>query len=168
MRFLGTVGHFSKLDEISDQHDGDIVEVLDNNVTYVYYKGQWHEFKQVKQFDEPLKIFISGPMSGYEKYNFPKFDEIEEKLVSFGYEVVNPARISRRYKEKDVKSDRSVYDKMVQEQIAAEKSCDAILLLNGWQKSKGVRRELELALLANMEVFLESDMDKLSDIKYRN
>lgn len=37
-------------------------------------------------------IFISGPMSGYEEWNFPAFHAAEAKLQAEGYEVISPAR----------------------------------------------------------------------------
>lgn len=105
------------------------------------------------------KVFISGPMRGYEKYNFPKFDKVEEKLRANGVECVNPGHISRKFKEKDVNSDVSVYNEMVRQQLEAEKTCNAILLLDGWERSKGVVEELRTALDLGMTIFLEKDID---------
>ena len=41
------------------------------------------------------KVYIAGPMSGYEEFNFPAFNKAEELLrKSYGYEhVVNPAKL---------------------------------------------------------------------------
>ena len=102
------------------------------------------------------KIFISGPMTGIEKYNFPKFDKTE-KLLSryYGYKVVNPAKIARKYKVKDVLEHREVFDKMVNEELDALRKCTAIYLLKGWEKSDGVKRELAMALALNLEIILE-------------
>ena len=40
------------------------------------------------------KIYIAGPMTGYENYNYPKFFKIENILKEKGWIVVNPARIT--------------------------------------------------------------------------
>lgn len=53
----------------------------------------------------------------------------------------------------------ATFDKMVAEQQEAEKECDAILLLNGWQMSKGVRLELKTALEMDMQIYLEEDLN---------
>ena len=104
------------------------------------------------------KVFIAGPMRGYEKYNFPKFDMIEKILKDNGVECVNPGRISRKFKEKDVNSDINVYNEMVRLQQEAEKTCNAILLLDGWQWSKGAQLEVKTAAELGMQFLLESDL----------
>ena len=66
--------------------------------------------KTLKDLDKnKTKIFIAGPMRGYENYNFKKFDFFQKILEDKGYSVVNPARISRKFKEKNVNSDIAVY-----------------------------------------------------------
>jgi len=107
------------------------------------------------------KIFIAGPMRGYENYNFKKFDYTEEILKSLGFDVVNPARISRKFKEKDVNSDIAVYNKMVDMQQEAERTCNTILLLDGWQWSKGVALEVQTAAELGMQFLLEADIAKI-------
>lgn len=107
------------------------------------------------------KIFIAGPMRGYENYNFKKFDYTEEILKTLGFDVVNPARISRKFKEKDVNSDIAVYNKMVDMQQEAERTCNTILLLDGWQWSKGVALEVQTAAELGMQFLLEADIAKI-------
>lgn len=104
------------------------------------------------------KVFIAGPMRGHEKYNFPKFDKIEKILKDNGVEYVNPGRISRKFKEKDVNSDIAVYNEMVRLQQEAERTCDTILLLDGWQWSKGAQLEVKTAAELGMQFLLESDL----------
>ncbi len=45
-------------------------------------------------------------------------------------------------------------------------ACEAILLLDGWQNSKGCNIELDAAVLMNMPIFLESDIHELQDFLY--
>ena len=104
-------------------------------------------------------------MRGYENYNFKKFDYIEELLRQFGFDVVNPARISRKFKEADVNSDIAIYNKMVDMQQEAEQTCNAILLLDSWQWSKGVALEVQTAAELGMQFLLEQDIQKLVDEK---
>ena len=40
-------------------------------------------------------------------------------------------------------------------ELAAVKSCDAILLLCGWEKSEGARGELAVALANNLEIYTQ-------------
>ena len=37
------------------------------------------------------KIYIAGPMRGYENFNFPAFDAAAQLYRAIGYEVFNPA-----------------------------------------------------------------------------
>lgn len=51
---------------------------------------------------------------------------------------------------------------MVAEQQKAERElCNAILLLDGWEKSKGVRLELQTAIELDFTIILEKDLDKV-------
>ena len=101
------------------------------------------------------RIFISGPMTGYAKYNFPKFDLWEKKLAKMGWDPVNPARISRRYKAVDIENNRHVFERMIEEQLVELRRCQAILLFNGWWASVGAKRELAVALAMNLEIIPE-------------
>ena len=40
-------------------------------------------------------IYISGPMTGYEYFNFEAFDKASHKLKELGHKVINPAQIAR-------------------------------------------------------------------------
>ena len=121
--------------------------------------------KSIKDLDRSkTRIFIAGPMRGYENYNFKKFDHIEELLRQLGFDVVNPARISRKFKESEVNSDIAVYNKIVDMQQDAERTCNTILLLDGWQCSEGVKLEVKTASELGMQFLLESDIAEA--IKY--
>ena len=111
------------------------------------------------KFEKPKKVFLSGPMTGYPGYNFQKFNTVEKELIDAGIECVNPVHICKKYKEEHVLADKTIFDKMIAEEQEAERGCDAILLLDGWQMSKGVRLELKTALEMDMQIFLEEDLD---------
>lgn len=115
----------------------------------------------LKSEHKKLKVFLSGPMTGYENFNFKKFDDVADRLSKAGVDVVNPAGICRKYKKEKVLADKSVFDAMIAEQQEAEKTCTGILLLDGWEASKGVRLELKTALDSGADVFLEKDVDML-------
>lgn len=115
-----------------------------------------------------LKIFIAGPMRGYPNYNFDKFDAYENLLKDRGIECVNPGRISRKFKEVEVNNDINVYNEMVRLQQEAEKTCNAILLLDGWQWSKGVKLEVKTAAENDFQFLLEEDITKLQIMETQN
>lgn len=108
-------------------------------------------------------IFISGPMSGYKNYNFEHFDEVERKLRAGGHDVVNPAEVCRRYGQDKVVADKNMYWLVVGEQQKEERAfCNAIILLEGWERSIGVRLELRTALELGFIIFQEKDLPALS------
>lgn len=110
---------------------------------------------------DKLRIFLSGPMTGYDNFNFDKFNFIESVLKQYGVDVVNPVHICKKYKAEDVLNDKSVFDKMVAEQQEAEKTCNAIMLLHDWQNSKGVKLELKTAANLDFKFFLDCDVLKV-------
>ena len=110
---------------------------------------------------DKLRIFLSGPMTGYDNFNFDKFNFLESVLKQYGVDVVNPVHICKKYKKEDVLNDKVVFDRMVAEQQEAEKTCNAIMLLHDWQHSKGVRLELKTAAELDFKYFLDSDILKV-------
>ena len=109
-------------------------------------------------------IFISGPMTGLTNYNFDKFNAVAARLENAGYKVVNPVVICKKFKKEEVVKHKEVFDAMVAEQQVAEREqCDAILLLDGWELSLGVRLELQTAIELKFRIFLEKDLSWLCD-----
>ena len=53
---------------------------------------------------------------------------------------------------------------MVEEQQTAEKTCSAILMLNGWEVSNGARLELDTALKNGLDVFQEKDIGLITGL----
>lgn len=100
------------------------------------------------------KVFISGPMTGYKYHNYHYFNVIENFLHRAGYKCVNPAKIGEKYNPDEVDKNKQLYKEMEEEIQAAEKTCDIILLLPGWENSKGVRLELKTALELDMKIVL--------------
>lgn len=84
-------------------------------------------------------IYLSGPMLGIPDNNFPEFFRITKILRDYGYVVFNPAEEYdgpmgwHYYIKKDVR-------------VIMNIPLDAIVLINGWQTSKGVDVELYNAI----------------------
>jgi hypothetical protein len=83
------------------------------------------------------KIYISGPMTGVENFNFPAFHAAAAALRKLGYEVVSPA---------EVNPDTSMtWEQCLRADVKALCDCDAIALLPGWENSKGAHLEIHIA-----------------------
>lgn len=88
------------------------------------------------------KVYISGPMTGYDNENKPAFFEAEEKLKE-KYTVVNPARNQEGLE----------YAEYIKIDVKNILKCDALYLLPGWQYSTGARLEHELAVVLKLDIF---------------
>lgn len=86
----------------------------------------------------PDRIYLSGPMSGCEEHNFPAFHAAAVELASLGWAVINPAtNFGGR-----LDLARDVY---LRRDIELLLTCQAICMLDGWQKSAGASLEYLLA-----------------------
>lgn len=94
-----------------------------------------------------MKVYIAGPMRGYDCFNFPAFDACAADLRQFGYDVISPAEHDREQGFDETKNSLDGFDMTTAllwdlEQVA---NVDAIVLLPGWEKSTGVAAELATA-----------------------
>ena len=81
-----------------------------------------------------MKIYLSGPMTDLPDFNRPEFNRVAAILRAQGHCVFNPA-------ETDYEPRKSFAEYC--NWICLE--ADMIILLSGWQKSKGAMVELKLA-----------------------
>lgn len=86
------------------------------------------------------RIYIAGPMTGIEDWNFPAFHEAAAAWRAQGWEVVNPAEAF------DGATDRP-YKDYVKYDVKVLQRCHAIAMLPGWDgpNSRGAVWEREIA-----------------------
>jgi hypothetical protein len=101
-----------------------------------------------------MKVFISGPMTGYKDFNSKAFYDAEAELTSKGWSVFNPAWIKV-----DSTWDRN---NLLPIDIAAVAQCDAIFMLTGWEQSAGARAEYEFAVSCGKTVIYQSTLNARS------
>ena len=91
-----------------------------------------------------MKVYIAGPITGHEGYE-EKFRGAEEELSSAGHSVMNPARLGSwpEFGWED-------YMRVTLEMLAV---CDAVLLLPGWEGSRGARLEKKSAQKRGKKIF---------------
>jgi hypothetical protein len=83
------------------------------------------------------KIFISGPMTGYEDYNRPAFFHMEDVLTKAGWDVANPANNGVHENQPFYVHLRADFKMLLK--------CDAIFSLDGWKDSPGATMEYLVA-----------------------
>lgn len=115
------------------------------------------------------RIYLSGPMTNVPDLNRPAFFAAEKRLTAGGNFVINPHRIRALFgtAEELAEAFAAVYiinecqpesrlaRAVMDADLAAVRSCDAIYLLKGWRRSRGARRELAEALKYGLEIFEE-------------
>lgn len=103
-------------------------------------------------------IYVSGPMSGLLNLNMEAFNDAEDRLRKAGWaDIRNPARLAVNEYEN---LPRSLYLRSDLRQLL---DCQAILLLRGWEKSKGARLEALIADEVGIRRIYEIKKDKTSD-----
>ena len=89
-----------------------------------------------------MKVYIAGPMTGIEDLNFPAFHAAAASLRAAGVEVVNPAEIN---------ADQTAgWQYCLRCDIAQLVFCDAVVMLPGWESSKGATLENHVAMTLGM------------------
>jgi len=102
-----------------------------------------------------MRVYIAGPMRGYEKFNYPAFDRAEEVLREMGHDPVNPARLDRdeEFPYEDHEAiPNDVLKQIIGRDISALLECDAVALLPGWGDSAGAKLEVATAEYVGMRV----------------
>jgi len=106
--------------------------------------------------------YLAGPMTGIPQFNYPAFDSAAKMLRVMGYEIRSPAEMDCDAVRKAAMSsaDGSLGSGLVDD--AGEKhtwgdflsrdvkliadECGGIIMLDGWEKSKGARMEVYVAM----------------------
>jgi hypothetical protein len=100
--------------------------------------------ESVAALTERKKIYLSGPMTGIENFNFPLFHHVAKLFRALGTEVVNPA-------ENGFTEEKS-WAHYMRADIKQLVDCNVICLLPGWERSRGSTLELFIATQLGMEV----------------
>jgi hypothetical protein len=104
-------------------------------------------------------------MTGRELFNFPAFDYATAQWRDAGWDAVSPADITRAFWRREfgeefdpsstdprIAAGGDIYNRFLREGVRALADCDAIALLPGWEKSKGVAKELTVARVLGLSI----------------
>jgi len=97
------------------------------------------------------KVYIAGPMSGMEDFNFPAFFEAERELEKLGYDVINPAHNDGATVQEALQSagtpesPNNLWSYYMKRDLPHVMDVDMLCLLPGWEKSKGATLEVTVA-----------------------
>ena len=112
-----------------------------------------------------MRYYLAGPMRGIKDFNFPSFMSATMTLTSAGHSVFNPAqRDMEKYGIGICNSPTGDFKDIahlgfsLREALSADtkyicEEAEAIVLLPGWEKSKGACAEKALAEALGLEIF---------------
>jgi len=104
-------------------------------------------------------FYISGPMTGYENYNYAAFDRAEKMLTANGHSVLNPAKMDA---EQGIEG-LSYHDLLKRDMKAIVDHATAVALLPGWQNSRGATKEAFFAQQIGLPIFELLTGDQVMD-----
>lgn len=90
------------------------------------------------------KIYLSGPMSNLPDLNKPAFHAEAARLRALGYEVENPADVEL--------AEGATWSDYMRTDLPLMLKCDTVVLLPGWNLSRGARLEEHIARSLGMHV----------------
>lgn len=109
-------------------------------------------------------IYIAGPMRGYFQYNFQAFMDAELVLIENGHACLNPAQadLDRGFDPNTPEEDLTpeFLRTAMEWDVKAVLQSDGIVLLPGWEESKGANVEKALAEWIGIPVFLFNESDR--------
>lgn len=92
-----------------------------------------------------MRIYVAGPMSNYEDFNFPAFHAAAAQLRAMGYDVISPAE--------NFGGDQGrPYMEYIEEGVRQITRVDGVALLPGWTASQGALVEQQVALMLGRKV----------------
>ena len=96
-----------------------------------------------------MRLYVAGPMTGIEGFNYPAFHRAERDLRDLGYDVLNPARIDQLYNQSSAPRPWDWYMRHAIQMLVA---CKGVATLPGWTQSRGATLEVDLANRLGMGV----------------
>lgn len=94
-------------------------------------------------------FYLSGPMTGLADLNKAAFFEAEERLTTLGYRVANPARMQG--------PEDASWEWWMRCALTQLLTCQAIVMLPGWENSRGAKLELFIAEQLGIAVYFWLD-----------
>lgn len=97
-------------------------------------------------------IYLSGPMTGLPDHNYPAFQAAAERLRAQGATVVSPHELPANCPGCGENDLPHSWAEHMRADLAALLTCDVIMLLPGWETSRGAQLEKTVAEAVNMTV----------------
>lgn len=95
-------------------------------------------------------------MTGKHHFNVPAFDAKRDDLLAAGHTPVSPADLDRAfgYDPAHSPTDDGFVHSAIRRDLDAVLQCDGVVVLTGWEHSRGACAEVAVARWAGIPVFL--------------
>jgi len=113
-----------------------------------------------------MSIYIAGPMTGLPQFNIPAFDAMALRLREVGYKAVSPAELDDPEMRAismaspdgaiaTIESHGSTWGDFLSRDVKliADSDIDAVVVLPGWETSRGARLETFVAHLCGYPIY---------------
>lgn len=101
-----------------------------------------------------MRVYIAGPMSNIEAFNFPAFHAAKARWLKAGHEPISPADNAGG----DTSKPYAYYIRL---DIASILTCDSMAMLPGWENSRGAKLEHDIAEALRLPLFDAVTMQSL-------
>lgn len=107
-------------------------------------ESEFHQWDATGRRERHTKLYIAGPMTGYEDANYPAFNDAAKVLEGAGYEILNPATA--------VVGTEAHYVDFIREDLRMMLDCHGVAVIDRWWESSGARNEVNVAGILLMPV----------------
>lgn len=99
------------------------------------------------------RVYIAGPITGIQNFNHKAFYSSGVELWHLGFLPVNPHNICRHILRSDFTTDEQHWQACLKADMPHIISAHYMLMLDGWQQSRGACFERQIALTLGIPVF---------------
>lgn len=117
-----------------------------------------------------MKVYLAGPMTGYEFFNFPAFDRYKHELTQRGMEVFSPADNDRtllgkppgwlpsdahhdgEWRRWTIPGAPTLRQMLGMDLAWICEHAEAIVMMPGWEKSSGASTEHKVAVALGLRI----------------
>lgn len=90
-----------------------------------------------------MKVYVSGPMTGYPDFNRRAFEVATQDLTSLGHDPVDPG---------DAEVPEQAWAEFLRADLRMLLDCQGVAVLPGWEASRGAALEVHVAHQLGMTV----------------
>lgn len=94
-------------------------------------------------------IYVAGPMTGIDEFNYPAFNRAATALGALGFKVLNPVTAEA---ENPTPGEPQTWGWYMRRSLRMLTHADGVALLPGWKHSRGANLEVDVANALRLDV----------------